>query len=220
VKALVYGASGELAGHIAAAFAGRGWTVDQVTRCGSQGALADAPGERHQVEAAYGEFQPTALHDAYVFPQALFARKALAEMSSDEIQAIFDVGLTDIARCLARVLALPAAPDRRIDYCVIGSTSAYAGFANTAAYCAVKHGLVGLVRALNDEYAATGRRFWLFSMGTMDTAMGRLLVDQDETTFLPPAEVAGRIVEAVCSPANLFEPEVVIRRRIVRFKDR
>ena len=57
-------------------------------------------------------------------------------------------------------------------------------------------------------------------MGTMDTAMGRELIDQDEASFLPPAEVAERIVQAVASPSNLFEPEVVIRRRTIRFKDR
>jgi len=203
-KALIYGASGELAQAVAAAFGAKGWDVDRVTR-----------GEGLE---AYAQYRPGDLHDAYVFPQAVFLKKPLAQTSDAQIDAVIGVGLTEIAKCLRTVLALPAPADRRIDYCVIGSTSAYAGFKDTALYCAAKHGLVGLVRALNDEYAATNRRFWLFSMGTMDTAMGRQLVEQDPDTFLPPALVAERIVEAVASPANLFEPEVVIRRRVVGFR--
>jgi NAD(P)-dependent dehydrogenase (short-subunit alcohol dehydrogenase family) len=205
VKALVYGASGGLAQAITAALRSRSWTVDEVTR---DGALA-----------AYGDYRPKGLHDAYVLPQAVFLKKPLAQTSDAEIDSVIGVGLTEIAKCLRNLLAIPAPADQRIDYCLIGSTSAYAGFKDTALYCAAKHGLVGLVRALNDEYAATGRRFWLFSMGTMDTPMGRLLTDQDEASFLPPQAVAERIVEAVTARSNLFEPEVVIRRRTIRFKD-
>ena len=218
MRALLYGASGELAQSVAGAFAARGWTVEGVLR-----GEAPAPAHMctaHRVERRYSAFEPKALHDAYVFPQALFAREPLAEMTADAVDDLVTVGLTEIIQCLRRVLAIPAEPDRRIDYCVIGSTSAYAGFRNTSVYCAVKHGLVGLVRALNDEYAGTGRRFWLFSMGTMDTAMGRELVDQDPTSFLPPDDVAARIVEAVTAASNLFEPEVIIRRRTIRFLER
>jgi NAD(P)-dependent dehydrogenase (short-subunit alcohol dehydrogenase family) len=205
VKALVYGASGDLARVVAAAFEGEGWVVDRVRR-------------GVEVGEAYSEYRPTALHDAYVFPQGVFLKKPLAETSDGEVDRVIGVGLTEIAKCLRTVLALPAAEDRRIDYCIVGSTSAYAGFKDTALYCAVKHGLLGLVRALNDEYAATNRRFWLFSMGTMDTGMGRMLADQDPATFLPPGLVARRIVEAVTSPSNLFEPEVVIRRRTIGWR--
>jgi len=204
-SALIYGASGELAQAIGAAFEREGWTTRQLRR-------------GQDVAQAYSEYRPEGLHDAYVLPQAVFLKKPLAETSDDEIDMVLGVGLVEIAKCLRTLLAIPAPADRRIDYCIIGSTSAYAGFKDTALYCAAKHGLVGLVRALNDEYAATGRRFWLFSMGTMDTAMGRLLVEQDPATFLPTDEVARRIVEAVASPANLFEPEVVIRRRTIGFR--
>jgi NAD(P)-dependent dehydrogenase (short-subunit alcohol dehydrogenase family) len=78
---------------------------------------------------------------------------------------------------------------------------------------------LGLVRALNDEYAKTGKRFWLFSMGTMDTEMGRVLTDQDPTSFLSPDAVARRVVSTLTAADNLFEPEVVIRRRSIRFKE-
>lgn len=204
-RALVFGASGELAQAIGTAFEGEGWAVDRLRR-------------GHEVGEAYSEYAPSGLHDVYVLPQAVFLKKPLAQTSDAEIDAVLGVGLVEIAKCLRNLLAVPAPGDRRLDYCIVGSTSAYAGFKDTALYCAAKHGLVGLVRALNDEYAATNRRFWLFSMGTMDTAMGRMLIDQDPATFLPTADVAARIVEAVVSPSNLFEPEVIIRRRVIGFR--
>ena len=81
------------------------------------------------------------------------------------------VGLTDpILLTRSLLLTHPPTPTERRDFAFIGSTSAYAGFKKTALYCAVKHGLLGFVRAMNDEYADAETRFWLFSMGTMNTA--------------------------------------------------
>jgi NAD(P)-dependent dehydrogenase (short-subunit alcohol dehydrogenase family) len=153
------------------------------------------------------------------FPQALFVKKPLTETSDNEIEQSLMIGLTDLIKTVRNLLVADPDPERRVDYAFIGSTSAYAGFANTAVYCAVKHGLLGLVRALNDEYAKTGKRFWLFSMGTMDTEMGRMLTDQDPTSFLSPDAVAQRIVRTISAGDNLFEPEVIIRRRSIRFKE-
>ena len=56
-------------------------------------------------------------------------------------------------------------------------------------------------------------------MGTMDTEMGRMLIDQDPTSFLSPEGVARRIVASLAAADNLFEPEVVMRRRAIRFKE-
>lgn len=214
MRALVYGASGGLAQSLIAALARRDWGVVAVTRTAA-GGHADA----HRIDGAYADYQPQAAPDAVFLPQALFLRKPLAQTTDAEIEASLMVGLSDIIRTLRNLLAADTDAQKRTDYVLIGSTSAYAGFANTAIYCAVKHGLLGLVRALNDEYAGTAKRFWLFSMGTMDTAMGRTLTDQDETSFLSPDAVAERIVGAIAAQDNLFEPEVIIRRRAIRFKE-
>jgi len=40
---------------------------------------------------------------------------------------------------------------------------------------------------------------------------------QDSTTYLDAIDVANRMVETVISDSNIFEPEVLMRRRIVRF---
>jgi hypothetical protein len=57
-------------------------------------------------------------------------------------------------------------------------------------------------------------------MGTMDTEMGRRLTEQDQSSFLQPGGVAGRIVEAICSQSNIFEPEVILRRRTIGFLEK
>jgi hypothetical protein len=73
---------------------------------------------------------------------------------------------------------------------------------------------------MNDEYSHTDARFWLFSMGTMNTEMGALLVNQDSTSFLRPEDVADRMIAAVTSTSNVFEPEVILRRRSIRFLEK
>ena len=195
MKAVVYGSKGELALAVVEEFRNATWDVDMVAR------------DQHT---------PDEQCDAYVFPQGKFLRGPFVNMHGYEASEVIDSGLTSIIYRLRECLSIASDPHRRVDYVVIGSTSAYAGFANTAVYCAIKHGLLGLVRALNDEYKDTNKRFWLFSMGTMDTAMGRQLTDQDTSTFLRVDEVAERIVTTITRPSNLFEPEVIIRRRVVR----
>lgn len=216
MRALVYGASGGLATRLIDEFLAAGWDVEAVSR----NPVAERPGVNVcQIDGRYCDHAPQGRPDAVVFPQALFVKKPLAETSDAEIEDSLSVGLTDIILTVRNLLAADAEPQRRVDYAFIGSTSAYAGFARTSVYCAVKHGLLGFVRALNDEYAQTAKRFWLFSMGTMDTDMGRMLADQDPTSFLSPESVARRIVTSLAAADNLFEPEVVMRRRTIRFKE-
>jgi NAD(P)-dependent dehydrogenase (short-subunit alcohol dehydrogenase family) len=229
VKSLIFGASGGLAEAIGHALLARGWQVDLVTRQPKQETVEHkfqnmARENRARVFAVdhkYSSFSPELACNAYFFTQALFSPKPIVAMDDGGIAKEIEVGLVDIIQLVRGILSQhPPDPGERRDYCFIGSTSAYAGFRNSAVYCAVKHGLLGFVRAMNDEYAQTNTRFWLFSMGTMDTEMGRRLTDQDRSSFLQPADVAGRIVEAVCSDSNIFEPEVILRRRTIRFLEK
>jgi len=229
VNTLIFGASGGLAAALADAFLARRWRVDLVTRGGKAEVvnrrfttpIAEGRVEVFETPGRYSDFTPRQRYQAYFFPQALFDPAALTAMADEAIEREIEVGLLDPIRLTRKLLSHhPPLPDARCDYCFVGSTSAYAGFRNTSVYCAVKHGLLGFVRAMNDEYAHTDSRFWLFSMGTMNTDMGRKLTEQDPTSFLEPADVAERVAEAVCSRSNLFEPEVIIRRRGIRFLEK
>lgn len=227
--ALIFGASGGLANSLADDLLARGWKVDLVTRASRRSVLearhraAIASGDARVITVAgsYAEFAAERPYRAYLFTQALFEPRLLVETASERIEQEIAVGLTDpilLTRCLLRAHP-PTATDRR-DFAFVGSTSAYAGFKKTAVYCAVKHGLLGFIRAMNDEYADTETRFWLFSMGTMNTEMGAMLVDQDPSSFLQPEDVARRIVDSLVSATNLFEPETIMRRREIRFKNK
>ena len=227
MTAIIFGASGGLATALADALLKRHYQVDLVTREERREHLERRYDHRHfatvrvlTVDQRYSEFEADRSYDAYFFTQALFAPRTLTSMGFVDVEAELEVGLVDHLQ-LTRTLLLHE-PDclRRRNFCYVGSTSAYAGFRSTSVYCAVKHGLLGFVRAMNDEYAHTGTRFWLFSPGTMKTEMGAMVTDQDPATFLHPADVAERIVEAISSPSNLFEPEVIMRRRTIRFLEK
>ena len=223
---LIFGASGGLATAIADQYLARHAHVSLVTRAARQpevathfaSALLSGAASLTTVNRNYTEFQPPHTPpDAIFFTQALFNPTPLVEMSDDRIEAEILTGLTEQIRLTRALLfAHPPAPGARRDICFTGSTSAYTGFANTSVYCAVKHGLVGFVRAMNEEYAATDTRFWLFSMGTMDTEMGHNVPQQDRLTLLQAEDVAQRIVDTVEHPSNMFEPEILIRRRTIR----
>lgn len=224
--ATIFGASGGLARALSHELLGHGWQVNAVCRAARAECVRQEfdPQIRahqmhlHSVESEYTEFEFSRPSDLVILTQALFEPASLTAMASEAITDEVSVGLTDpilITRSFLR--AFPSIPGVRRNICFIGSTSAYAGFKDTSIYCAVKHGLLGFVRAMNDEYAATDDRFWLFSMGTMLTDMGSKVRGQDASTYLQPQDVAQRIVSAILSPSNLFEPEVIIRRRTVKF---
>jgi NAD(P)-dependent dehydrogenase (short-subunit alcohol dehydrogenase family) len=229
VNALILGASGGLATALADVLVARKWHVDLVTRRARQAVVEQRYADKNAsgsarifaVDEKYSEFEAGQSYNAYFFTQAAFSPMPLTGMTEANIASEMEIGLVDPIRLTRKLLSNhPPSAVERCDYCYIGSTSAYAGFRNTSVYCAVKHGMLGFVRAMNDEYAQSDARFWLFSMGTMNTEMGAKLTEHDPSSFLDPVQVAERIVEAVCSTSNLFEPEVLIRRRTIRLSEK
>jgi len=214
-NALLFGGSGGLAKELVAALERAGIAVDIVTRAKNRANFVAAGNNTVSfVDNSYAEFTPQKPYDIVLFTQSLFPTTPLADTDSTVIAEACDVGLVHQMQ-LTHKLLQGHDKTKRQDFCYIGSTSAYAGFKNTSVYCAVKHALVGFVKAMNDEFAGTATRFWLFSMGTMRTEMGMKVVGQDPATFLDPADVARRIVGALTDEGNMFEPEIVIRRRTI-----
>ena len=54
-------------------------------------------------------------------------------------------------------------------------------------------------------------------MGTMRTIMANKIVNQDPETFLHPNDVSKKIINSLLDKSNIFEPEVLIKRREVKF---
>jgi len=98
----------------------------------------------------------------------------------------------------------------------IASSSAYAGFRNTTAYCTSKHAILGLSRALHDEMKQYGVRVFCFSPGSIRTEMARVSIDQDYSTFLDPVEVAAFIVDVVSFDGTMITEEIRLNRMVMR----
>jgi NAD(P)-dependent dehydrogenase (short-subunit alcohol dehydrogenase family) len=128
------------------------------------------------------------------------------------------VNLTGAYLCIRQVLpAMLAASDGRVVN--VASTAGLRGYSRMAAYCAAKHGLVGLTRALAAETAKGGVTVNAVCPGYTDTDMAKQAVNNlvaargvtpDEAlrlltrtsprgTLVRPAEVANA-VGWLCSP--------------------
>ena len=98
----------------------------------------------------------------------------------------------------------------------IGSSSAYAGFKDTAIYCASKHALLGLSRSLQDELKTSGVRVICASPGSIQTPMGRAVKNQDFSTFLDPVDVAKMAVDLIEHDGSMVVDEVRLHRMVIR----
>ena len=161
------------------------------------------------VHAAFGGID-VLVNNAGVFPV-----KTLADSTAADYEECFAVNVRApflLTRAFAGGMA--AAGWGRI--LNIGSSSAYAGFKETSLYCASKHALLGLSRALHDELKASGVRVLCASPGSIQTPMGRLVRNQDFSTFLDPAEVAEVAVDLLARDGSVAVDEIRLNRMTIR----
>ena len=225
-KVVIFGASGGLASFLINDFVLENCLVDGITRskkvCEEKYDLILKKSHRHlnikEVNENYSEFEFQKDYDILILPQSVFEPNELINKNDSEIENEIKVGLTEIIKITRNFLnKFPPKNNGSKNIAIIGSTSAYSGFKKTTTYCAIKHGLLGFVRSLNSEYENTNYRFFLFSMGTMKTEMSKKIIDQDPDTFLEPSYVSKKIVNSLLDSTNLFEPEVLIKRRLIRY---
>ncbi len=150
------------------------------------------------------------INNAGVFPVG-----PLSESSISEISDCLDVNLKSaILLCRAIAPLMVAQGWGRIIN--VASSSAYAGFGDTAVYCASKHGLLGFSRALDDELQSHGVRVVSVSPGSIKTPMGRRVAGQDYGSFLDPREVAEAIAHAASLDGSMIINELRLNRMVVR----
>ena len=94
----------------------------------------------------------------------------------------------------------------------IGSSSSYNGFKNTSVYCSSKHALLGLTRALHDEYRCNNIRSYCFSPGSIQTEMGKKVKNQDYSTFIEPEEIAEYIAFSISFDGEMISNEIQLKR--------
>jgi NAD(P)-dependent dehydrogenase (short-subunit alcohol dehydrogenase family) len=145
----------------------------------------------------------------------------IARLDLAQWQRMLDVNLTGAFLSVKAVLPdliRNGAPGSRIVF--VASTAGLKGYPYTAAYCAAKHGVVGLARALAVELAATGvtvnavcpgfteTQLLETSLATIAAKTGRSRADAQaelqrhnpQGRFIKPAEVAD-MVQWLCTSA-------------------
>jgi len=183
--ALVTGGGRGIGRAIASALAERGARVTLLARNAAELALTAAalPGQsgsvvadvtdRGQVERAFGEARERAGEIQILVNNAgKAASRKLAKSDEEFWQQMLAVNLTATYHCTREALpAMLAANWGRIVN--VSSTAGLRGFAYCTAYCAAKHGVVGMTRALALEVAKTGITVNAVCPGYTDTGVVR-----------------------------------------------
>ncbi len=132
-------------------------------------------------------------------------RKAFVETTDEEWARLVAENLTGTVYCCRAVL-----PQMRLQHSGlivnIASRSGREGEAGLAAYSAVKHGVVGLTRALALEEGPHGIRVNAVCPGPVGTErMHKILPQVDKSNWLTPEDVAQAILLVVTSAGHTMQ---------------
>ncbi len=170
--ALVTGGSQGIGAAISSRLARDGWQVIAVSRKpvkGGDGIRREAldVADPNAVSALFGSLKAQGIRlDGLVNNAGIQGGQPIEEQTLEEWQRFLDVNVTG-AWAVTRA-ALPLLSDAAA-VVNVGSVASVQGFAGRAAYCASKHALLGLTRALAVELAPRGIRVNHLVLGSFDT---------------------------------------------------
>jgi len=145
----------------------------------------------------------------------VFVVKPLFDSDLDDFETSLNVNLR-AAFTFSKAFAVDMVKNKWGRIINIGSSSACEGHRNSSLYCASKHAVLGLSRALHDELKDHNIRVICVLPSAMKTKMGKLIKNQDYDTFLKPEEVADYIVYISSFDAEMITEEVRLNRIVTR----
>ena len=144
----------------------------------------------------------------------IFHEKSVVEMQLADWERVMRVNLT--APFLITREILPQMIARRQGRIInISSTSGVQGYLHQSAYCASKHGLLGLARCLAIEAKPHNVHVYTLCPGGVDTDLfkgtylGERLKGQP---MIKPDDIAEMVISLLRQPENIDVPETVVRR--------
>jgi uncharacterized protein len=133
--------------------------------------------------------------------------------TSSQIDTIFESNLKGMILLTSIILRLTP-EEEELTIINIMSTSALLGRAEETIYCAAKFGARGYTEALRTEYKGKKRNIIAVYPGGMRTEFWKIPGhNRDITGYMDPAEVAGKIVNAVNGSNRLLVSDITINRK-------
>jgi NAD(P)-dependent dehydrogenase (short-subunit alcohol dehydrogenase family) len=171
--------------------------------------LTDDAATAETLERIAGEL---GVPDIVVNNAGLFVPAALAETDVATFRSQIDVNLTS-AFVVTRAL-LPAMTQRGSGHLFfMASVASIRAYAGGAAYCAAKHGLLGLARVVREETRASGLRVTTLLPGATLTPSWEG-TDLPPERFMPPDDIAAALLDAYRMSGRTVVEEIVLRPQL------
>ncbi len=150
----------------------------------------------------------------YLFNNAGMGMFADAHTSDSEmIDKVFEANLKGMILLTSAILRITPLEDE-LTIVNIMSTSALLGRAEETIYCAAKWGARGYTEALRTELKGKKRNIIAVYPGGMKTDFWKIPgQSRDTSTFMDPAEVAAKIVNAVMITDEMYVTDITINRK-------
>ncbi len=150
------------------------------------------------------------INDAAMSPQAV----RLVETTTEDLDAALSLNLRGAFLCCREAVKIMMA--QRSGYIInISSASGVRGYANQSAYCATKHGLMGLTKVLALESQEYGIRVSAILPGAVDTPMvsaGRPDLAEQRSLLLQPDDIARSVLFLLSLPDRAAVDQIYLRR--------
>jgi short-subunit dehydrogenase len=171
-------------------------------------------GREEDVRNAGRYMDKNSLEVEYLFNNAGMGLFASAETSTSAmIDTVFEAGLKGMILLTSEILRITP-KEEELTIVNIMSTSALIGRAQETIYCAAKFGARGYTEALRSEFKGTRRNIIAVYPGGMKTDFWKIPgQNKDLSSFMDPADVAAKIVNAVTVSDKMLVTDITINRK-------